>query len=113
VLTAFQQVEDNLAAERILSQQTDKQKEAVASAQEFFNLEYDRYQTGIDPYVNVLTAQNTLLSDQQSLTNLQIQRMTSVVQLISALGGGWERSELATPSQVSEKNPANATTIQQ
>jgi NodT family efflux transporter outer membrane factor (OMF) lipoprotein len=113
VLTAFQQVEDNLAAERILSQQTDKQKEAVASAQEFFNLEYDRYQTGIDPYVNVLTAQNTLLSDQQSLTNLQIQRMTSVVQLISALGGGWDRSALPPASQMSEKNPANATTIQQ
>lgn len=113
VLTAFQQVEDNLAAERILSQQTDKQKEAVASAQEFFNLEYDRYQIGIDPYVNVLTAQNTLLSDQQSLTNLQIQRMTSVVQLISALGGGWDRSELPSPAQVSEKNPPNATTIQQ
>jgi NodT family efflux transporter outer membrane factor (OMF) lipoprotein len=113
VLTAFQQVEDNLAAERILSQQTDKQKEAVASAQEFFNLEYDRYQTGIDPYVNVLTAQNTLLSDQQSLTNLQIQRMTSLVQLISALGGGWDRSELPPASEMSEKNPANATTIQQ
>lgn len=113
VLTAFQQVEDFLAAERILSQQTDKQKEAVASAQEFFNLEYDRYQTGIDPYINVLTAQNTLLSDQQSLTNLQIQRMTSVVQLITALGGGWVHSELPPASQMSEKNPPNATTIQQ
>jgi NodT family efflux transporter outer membrane factor (OMF) lipoprotein len=113
VLTAFQQVEDYLAAERILSQQTDKQKQAVDSAQEFFNLEYDRYQTGIDPYIDVLTAQNTLLSDQQSLANLQIQRMTSVVQLIAALGGGWDLSELPTPAQVSEKNPPNATTIQQ
>jgi NodT family efflux transporter outer membrane factor (OMF) lipoprotein len=113
VLTAFQQVEDYLAAERILSQQTDKQKQAVDSAQEFFNLEYDRYQTGIDPYIDVLTAQNTLLSDQQSLADLQIQRMTSVVQLIAALGGGWDLSELPTPAQVSEKNPPNATTIQQ
>ena len=107
VLTAFQQVEDFLAAERILSQQTDKQKEAVSSAQQFFDLEYDRYQTGIDPYINVLTAQNTLLTDQQSLVNLQTQRMTSEVQLIVALGGGWERSALPSPQQVSEKTAPN------
>jgi NodT family efflux transporter outer membrane factor (OMF) lipoprotein len=113
VLTAFQQVEDYLAAERILSQQTDKQKEAVASAQEFFNLEYDRYQTGIDPYVNVLTAQNTLLTDQQALANLQTQRMTSVVQLIAALGGGWDRSELPTPAQVSVNPTPGTAKIQQ
>lgn len=113
VLTAFQQVEDDLAGERILSQQTDKQKEAVASAQEFFNLEYDRYQTGIDPYIDVLTAQNTLLGDQQSLANLNTQRMTFVVQLIAALGGGWDRSTLPTPSEVSQKPPAASTAIQQ
>jgi NodT family efflux transporter outer membrane factor (OMF) lipoprotein len=113
VLTAFQQVEDYLAAERILSQQTDKQKEAVASAQEFFNLEYDRYQTGIDPYVNVLTAQNTLLTDQQGLATLQTQRMTSVLQLIAALGGGWDLSELPTPAQVSVNPTPGTAPIQQ
>jgi len=113
VLTAFQQVEDFLAAERILSQQTDKQKEAVSSAQEFFNLEYDRYQTGIDPYINVLTAQNTLLTDQQALANLQTQRMTSVVQLVTALGGGWDRSELPTPAQVSVNPTPGTAKIQQ
>jgi NodT family efflux transporter outer membrane factor (OMF) lipoprotein len=94
VLTAFQQVEDFLAAERILAEQTRKQQEAVASAQEFFRLEYGRYQTGIDPYINVLTAQTTLLSAQQQLVSLQTQWMTSVVQLIAALGGGWDRSQL-------------------
>jgi NodT family efflux transporter outer membrane factor (OMF) lipoprotein len=113
VLTAFQQVEDFLAAERILSQQTDKQKEAVGSAQEFFNLEYDRYQTGIDPYVNVLTAQNTLLTDQQALANLQTQRMTSVVQLIASLGGGWDRTGLPTPAQVSVNPTPGTAKIQQ
>lgn len=113
VLTAFQQVEDFLAAERILSQQTDKQKEAVASAQQFYDLEYDRYQTGIDPYIDVLTAQNTLLADQQSLVNLQTQRMTSEVQLIIALGGGWEATDLPSPSQVSEKPGTADTTIHQ
>jgi NodT family efflux transporter outer membrane factor (OMF) lipoprotein len=111
VLTAFQQVEDYLAAERILSAQTDKQKQAVDSAQQFYDLEYDRYQTGIDPFVDVLTAQNTLLGDQQTLVTLQTQRMTSEVQLIVALGGGWDQSELPTPAQVSEKIPANQTTI--
>ncbi|HEX4378958.1 MAG TPA: efflux transporter outer membrane subunit [Candidatus Acidoferrum sp.] len=113
VLTAFQQVEDFLAAERILSEQTEKQKQAVASAQEFYDLEYDRYQTGIDPYIDVLTAQNTLLGDQQNLVNLQTQRMTSEIQLIIALGGGWESSDLPTPAQVTVKPAASDTTIHQ
>ena len=113
VLTAFQQVEDSLAAERILSQQTEKQKEAVGSAQQFFDLEYDRYQTGIDPYINVLTAQNTLLGDQQTLVNLQTQRMTSEIQLIIALGGGWDSSDLPTPAQVAVKPAAADVTKQQ
>jgi NodT family efflux transporter outer membrane factor (OMF) lipoprotein len=94
VLTAFQQVEDFLAADRILAGQTAKQTQAVASAREFFRLEYDRYQLGIDPYINVLTAQTTLLAAEQSLVNLQTQRMTAIVQLIAALGGGWDRSQL-------------------
>lgn len=113
VLTAFQQVEDFLAAERILSEQTEKQKQAVGSAQQFFDLEFDRYQTGIDPYIDVLTAQNTLLGDQQALVNLQTQRMTSEIQLIIALGGGWEQSDLPTPAQVTVKPAAADTTIHQ
>lgn len=113
VLTAFQQVEDYLAAERILSQQTAKQKEAVGSAQEFFKLAYDRYQLGLDPYLNVLTAQTTLLAAQQSLANLNTQRMTTVVQLIAALGGGWDSSALPSPAAVSEKIPASESMIQQ
>jgi NodT family efflux transporter outer membrane factor (OMF) lipoprotein len=94
VLTAFQQVEDSLAAERILAGQTEKQKQAVDSAREFFRLAFDRYQLGLDPYINVLTAQTTLLAAEQTLATLQTQRMTSVVQLIAALGGGWDRSRL-------------------
>jgi outer membrane protein TolC len=113
VLNAFQQVEDSLAAGRILSQQTEKQKEAVGSAQQFFDLEYDRYQTGIDPYIDVLTAQNTLLGDQQTLVNLQTQRMTSEIQLIIALGGGWDSSDLPTPAQVTVKPAAADVTKQQ
>jgi NodT family efflux transporter outer membrane factor (OMF) lipoprotein len=112
VLTAFQQVEDSLAAVRILSQQILKQQEAEQSAEQFVKLETDRYRLGIDPYVNVVTAQTTLLSDQTTLTALRIQAMTSSVQLIQALGGGWDRSQLPTPSQVSAKPSRADTAIQ-
>ncbi len=103
VLTAFQQVEDYLAATRILSKQIQQQQQAVASAQQYLELAQARYETGVDTYLNVLVAQTTLLTDQQALANLRTQVMTSSVQLIEALGGGWDRSQLPTPAQVSEK----------
>jgi NodT family efflux transporter outer membrane factor (OMF) lipoprotein len=112
VLTAFQQVEDSLAAVRILSQQIKQQQEAEQSAEQFVKLETARYETGIDPYIDVVTAQTTLLTDQQTLTTLRIQRMTSSVQLIEALGGGWDRSQLPTPAEVSKKLTKDETTIQ-
>ena len=112
VLTAFQQVEDNLAQVRILSQQILRQQEAVDSSQTFLKLELGRYENGIDPYIDVVTAQTTLLNNQQSLTTLQVQEMTASVQLIEALGGGWDRSQLPTPAQVTAKPARADTTIQ-
>ena len=112
VLTAFQQVEDELAAVRILAQQIQRQQEAVDSSQTFLKLELGRYETGIDPYIDVVTAQTTLLTNQQSLTNLQVQQMTASVQLIKALGGGWDKSQLPTSSQVTQKPSKSETTIQ-
>ena len=112
VLTGFQQVEDALASVRILSQQLIQQQQAEASAQEFVTLEMARYQTGIDPYVDVVTAQTTLLTDRQSVASLRVQEMTASVQLIEALGGGWDRSQLPTPAQVSQKLTNAETTIQ-
>ena len=112
VLTAFQQVEDSLAAVRILSQQIQQQQLAEKSAQEFVDLEMERYQTGIDPYVNVVTAQTTLLTDQQTLATLHVEEMTASVQLIAALGGGWDTSQLPTPAVVSKKLTKSETTIQ-
>jgi NodT family efflux transporter outer membrane factor (OMF) lipoprotein len=103
VLTAFQQVEDYLAATRILSKQIEQQQQAVNSARHYLDLATARYETGVDTYLSVLVAQTTLLSDQQSLASLHTQVMTSSVQLIEALGGGWDRSQLPTPAQVSEK----------
>jgi NodT family efflux transporter outer membrane factor (OMF) lipoprotein len=103
VLTAFQQVEDSLAEVRILSQQIQQQQQAVQSAQQFLDLSLARYETGVDTYLNVLVAQTTLLTDQQQLASLQTLEMTSSVQLIEALGGGWDRSQLPTPAQMNKK----------
>jgi NodT family efflux transporter outer membrane factor (OMF) lipoprotein len=103
VLTAFQQVEDALAQVRIFSQELIQQRQAEQSAQQFLKLELGRYQTGIDPYVNVVTAQTTLLTDQQTVITVQIEQMTGAVALIMALGGGWDISQLPTPSEVSKK----------
>ena len=113
VLTAFQQVEDYLAATRIYSQQILAQERAVKSAQEFLDLEMQRYQTGVDPYVDVVTAQTTLLSDQVTLNSLHVQEMMSAVQLVQALGGGWDSSQLPTPAQTGAKQPNSAYSMQQ
>jgi len=109
VLTAFQQVEDSLAQVRILSKQLIQQRQAEQSAQQFLTLELGRYQTGIDAYVNVVTAQTTLLTDQQEVITVRVEQMTGAVALIKALGGGWDSSQLPTPSQVS-KTPTRAET---
>jgi NodT family efflux transporter outer membrane factor (OMF) lipoprotein len=107
VLTAFQQIEDNLAAVRILSQEIQKLQQAVDSADTSLQLETGRYQTGIDPYLDVVIAQTILLNNQQLLINSKVAQMTACVQLIAALGGGWDRSQLPTPTQVTQK-PAKA-----
>jgi NodT family efflux transporter outer membrane factor (OMF) lipoprotein len=112
VLIAFQQVEDSLAAVRMLSQQVLRQQEAVDSSRIFLKLELGRYETGIDPYIDVIIAQTTLLTNQQSLTNLKVQEMTASVQLIESLGGGWDRSQLPTPAQVTQKPSRLETKIQ-
>jgi NodT family efflux transporter outer membrane factor (OMF) lipoprotein len=112
VLTAFQQVEDYLAATRILSQQIQKQQEAVDGAQTYLKLETGRYQTGVDPYIDVMVAQTTLLSDQQTLATLHVEEMTASIELIQALGGGWDSSQLPTPAQVSVKPAKGDYTLQ-
>ena len=113
VLAAFQQVEDYLAQVSILSQQIQLQQQAVASDQSALDLEMARYQTGLDPYIDVVTLQTTLLAGQQTLANLHIEQMTGAVQLVGSLGGGWDTSQLPTPSQVEKNPPASETKIQQ
>ena len=99
VLAAFQQVEDSLAEVRILSKEIQQEQQAVDSAQLQLKLEQGRYDSGIDPYIDVLIAQTTLLADQQTLNGLQVQRMSFAVALVENLGGGWDRSQLPNPPQ--------------
>lgn len=113
VLTAFQQVEDNLSAQRILTEQIQQQDSAVESAERYLSLATDRYRLGIDPYLNVITAETTLLNNQQTAVDLRTQLMTSSVDLIEALGGGWDRSQLPSQRAVAQVSmpatPASST----
>ncbi len=103
VLTAFQQVEDNISELRILSVELGQQDTAVSSANRNLQLATDRYRLGIDPYLNVITAQTTLLSNQQTAVNLRILQMTTSVQLIKALGGGWNATQVPAQNQLVSK----------
>ena len=111
-LTAFQQVEDNLAATRVYSEQIARQQKAVKDAEDYLDLEMVRYNTGVDPYVDVVVAQNTLLANRETLNALQVEEMTSSVQLVQALGGGWDRTQLPTPAQAGAKTAKADYTLQ-
>ena len=95
VLTAFQQVEDNLAALRILSQAIEQQDSATESAARSLREAEARYKGGLDPYLNVIVAQTALLNNQQTAVSFREQQMVASVQLITALGGGWDANALA------------------
>jgi len=89
VLAAFQEVEDNLSTLRILSQELRQQNAAIESSQHYLTSANARYQAGLDGYLPVITAQITLLTNQRTAQNLQMEQLTASVQLIKALGGGW------------------------
>jgi NodT family efflux transporter outer membrane factor (OMF) lipoprotein len=94
VLTAFQQVEDNLAALRILAQEAEVQTRAVAAAQDSLTLSTAQYTGGIANYLQVITSQAMLLQNQRTDIDILTRRMVASVQLIEALGGGWDASQL-------------------
>ena len=83
----------------------DQQNTAVSSAQRALSLATERYKSGIDSYLNVITAQAALLSNQRTAVNVQMQQMTASVQLIKALGGGWSDTQLPTPKELTQKQP--------
>jgi len=93
-LNAFQQVEDNLAALRILENEADQQQRATASAEETLQLFTNRYQGGVDNYLQVITAQTTALANERNDIDIQRRRMDASVLLAKAVGGGWSTSQL-------------------
>ncbi len=93
-LTAFQEVEDNLSSLRILEQESGKQQEATAAAENSLQLSLNRYKGGLVTYLEVITAQSIALSNERTEVDLLRRRMDASVQLIKALGGGWDTSKL-------------------
>lgn len=104
VLNAFQQVEDNLAALRILAENLKQEEAAMQSATRFLNQATARNTAGLDPFLNVLTAQVSLLAYQQTYVTFQTQQMIASVQLIEALGGGWNRAQIPSSREVQAAN---------
>jgi NodT family efflux transporter outer membrane factor (OMF) lipoprotein len=94
VLAAFQDVEDNLAAVRILDQESAQQALAVAAAERSLNISTNRYKGGVTTYLEVLTAQTTQLTNQRTQADIATRQFVSTVQLIRALGGGWDTTQL-------------------
>ncbi|HLI12318.1 MAG TPA: efflux transporter outer membrane subunit [Alphaproteobacteria bacterium] len=102
VLTGFQQVEDELAALRILEQQAAVQADAVRSAREAERLTLNQYRAGTVAYTSVIVAQTTALADEQTALAIRQNRLVASVALIEALGGGWDASQLPTRDQVED-----------
>lgn len=93
-LTAFQEVEDNLSTLRILEQESAKQHEATAAAENSLNLSLNRYKGGLVTYLEVITAQSIALTNERTEVDLMRRRMDASVLLIKALGGGWSVAQL-------------------
>jgi len=94
VLTAFQDVEDNAATLRILADEARQQDVAVHAAERSVDLALAQYRSGVTSYLDVITAQNALLENRRTTLTILGQRMVASVQLIKALGGGWDRARL-------------------
>jgi NodT family efflux transporter outer membrane factor (OMF) lipoprotein len=94
VLAAFQEVEDDLANLRYLAEEAVQQQEAVVAARQALSLELDRYKAGVDSYLNVITTQTIALTDEQTAVTILQRQMTAAVDLVKAVGGGWDTSTL-------------------
>jgi NodT family efflux transporter outer membrane factor (OMF) lipoprotein len=94
VFLAFNDVEDQLSGLRILEQESSAEQRAVASAQQSFDLSNQRYKGGVTSYLEVLTAEATLLSNQRAAIDIQTRQFVSSVGLVRSLGGGWDTNQL-------------------
>jgi NodT family efflux transporter outer membrane factor (OMF) lipoprotein len=109
VLTAFQQVEDALAQQRILVQQEQIQRAAVAAAREAERLSLNQYRVGTVPYTTVVQTQAAALAAEQTLLTIRLNRMVASINLVKALGGGWRQEDLPAPTPIGglkQGNPA-------
>jgi NodT family efflux transporter outer membrane factor (OMF) lipoprotein len=95
VLTAFQSVEDNLVALRVLSKEVEQLHKAAVAGQNTVRLSVIRYQNGVDSYVNVITAQNTFLTNRLAELQVQLRQITATISLVDNVGGGWDSSQLS------------------
>ena len=102
VLTAFQQIEDDLAGLRILEEENGVEDSAVAGAQKSLDVTSNLYKQGVDDYLQVITTQAILLNDQVTQVNIRTRRMTTSVLFVEALGGGWDRSQIGSRSDVAD-----------
>jgi NodT family efflux transporter outer membrane factor (OMF) lipoprotein len=105
VLAAFQSVEDNLAALRILSEELAQQHQAVMAAKRFVQLSVVRFRNGVDSYVNVITAENTFLTAREAELQVKLRQLTASVGLINDLGGGWSVSQLGETERMAAHPP--------
>ncbi|HEY2772570.1 MAG TPA: efflux transporter outer membrane subunit [Candidatus Binatia bacterium] len=112
VLTGFQEVEDSLAALRILENEAEVQQRAVASAEESVRLTINQYKAGIVSYLNVVVVQATALSSERDAVVTRNRRMAATVQLIKALGGGWTARELPSDANVSRTDAPHVDTLE-
>lgn len=107
VLTAFQQVEDALAQQRILVQQEQVQRAAVAAAREAERLSLNQYRVGTVPYTTVVQTQAAALSAEQTLLTIRLNRLVASANLVKALGGGWQQGDLPPPVPIGGLKQAN------
>ena len=111
VLTGFQQVEDELAALRILAQQAAAEDAAVASAREAERIIFNQYKAGTVAYTNVVVAQTTALGNAETALNVRQSRLLAAVALIDALGGGWDSAQLPSRERIEADQPLNFTPL--
>jgi len=100
VLAAFQEVEDNLAALRLLAEEAVEQDAATQGAEQSLSLEMERYKAGIVSYLDIITEQNIALTNERASVLILGRRMNAAVTLIRAVGGGWDDSQLPWPKNL-------------
>jgi len=108
VLTGFKEVEDNLAALRILEEEARIQDEAVQSARQSVLLTTNQYKAGLVSYLNVIVVQTSALSVERNAVDIRNRRLAASVALIKALGGGWKASELPADAELSRTDASSA-----